>query len=156
MKCLTEEDQLHRFDYIIGIDPGTETGWAVWDVRENRIESVASMPIHEVLDRISNIRHSSTFTAMYRIEDPTSWRPFRNTPRNAARLQGAGSIKRDYAILTDAMRDWGIPFEAVPLQAAQKKLTAEQFRKVTGWTGRTNQHGRDAAMLCWKTNPKTK
>ena len=27
------------------------------------------------------------------------------------------------------------------------KLSAEQFRRITGWTEQTNEHGRDAAML---------
>jgi len=27
------------------------------------------------------------------------------------------------------------------------KLTADQFKRITGWHGRTNEHGRDAAML---------
>lgn len=29
------------------------------------------------------------------------------------------------------------------------KLTAEQFNRLTGWTARTNEHSRDAAMLIW-------
>lgn len=29
-------------------------------------------------------------------------------------------------------------------------LDAEQFAKVTGWTGSSNQHERDAAMVAWQ------
>lgn len=142
------------YDYIIGIDPGTETGWASWN--GTKITKCESVQIHYALDWLKWYRDNKT--VFVRIEDPTTYVPFRNTPiqLQRARAQGAGSIKRDFAILTDAMRDWGIPFEAVSLHSAPKKLTAEQFRKLTGWTGRTNQHGRDAGCLCWKYEPKTK
>ena len=30
------------------------------------------------------------------------------------------------------------------------KLDAEQFAKVTGWTGSSNQHERDADMVAWQ------
>ncbi|EPX3864195.1 hypothetical protein ACWY7A_003488 [Acinetobacter baumannii] len=35
------------------------------------------------------------------------------------------------------------------VKPTKSKLNAEQFNKITGWQGRTNQEVRDAAMLVW-------
>ena len=43
----------------------------------------------------------------------------------------------------------GIDFEAVPPKNNKTKMTAEAFERMTGWKGRTNEHGRDAAMLVY-------
>lgn len=135
---------------VIGIDPGTNTGYAVWNVQRGAFDEVECMKVHKVLTELYELwNNNPTSEYLIRIENPNTWKPF-GGKRNNAILQGAGSIKRDYAILTDALTDWGIPFEGVSLHAAPKKLTAEAFRKLTGWQERTNQHGRDAAMLCYK------
>lgn len=137
------------YDFVIGIDPGTETGWAVWSCSGSELIAVGCSKLHSALLRIKESSEIKDNRLFVRIENPNTWKPF-GGKRNNAKLQGAGSIKRDYAILTDALTDWGIAFEGVSLHAAPKKLTAEAFRKLTGWQERTNQHGRDAAMLCWK------
>ncbi|MFI8143190.1 hypothetical protein ACFMJ0_23395, partial [Acinetobacter baumannii] len=40
------------------------------------------------------------------------------------------------------------------VKPTKSKLNAEQFNKVTGWQGRTNQEQRDAGMLIWGMNGK--
>ncbi|MDC5072901.1 hypothetical protein [Acinetobacter baumannii] len=35
------------------------------------------------------------------------------------------------------------------VKPTKSKLNAEQFNKITGWQGRTNQEQRDAGMLIW-------
>lgn len=40
------------------------------------------------------------------------------------------------------------------VKPTKSKLNAEQFNKITGWQGRTNQEVRDAAMLVWGMNGK--
>ena len=49
---------------------------------------------------------------------------------------------------------WKIPYEFVkPLkkiwQGRDRKITAEELEQVTGKMIRTNQEGRDAALLAW-------
>lgn len=39
--------------------------------------------------------------------------------------------------------------EVLEVRPTKTKKTAEQFNKITGWVGRTNQEVRDAAMLIW-------
>jgi hypothetical protein len=65
-------------------------------------------------------------------------------------LQGAGSVKRDCGIWAELLGTLKIPYKAVSPQSKGRKLDAAQFAKLTGWTGRTNEHARDAAMLVWR------
>jgi hypothetical protein len=65
----------------------------------------------------------------------------------AEALQGAGSIKRDCTIWADYLASLGVPYVNVKPAAGATKWTAERFAKFTGWHGRTNEHGRDAALL---------
>ena len=65
----------------------------------------------------------------------------------SAKLQGAGSIKRDCSIWEDFLQDYEIPFRAVPPQKGCTKWTEEYFKMVTGWKGKTSSHSRDAAVL---------
>ncbi|MBR1575873.1 MAG: hypothetical protein IJ654_05415 [Bacteroidales bacterium] len=62
-------------------------------------------------------------------------------------LMGAGSVKRDATIWEDALTDYGIPFEATPPRRGLTKWDATAFQRATGWTGRTSNHARDAALL---------
>ena len=47
------------------------------------------------------------------------------------------------------MNETGIDFELVnpKHQKGATKKTADEFKQLTGWQGRANEHGRDAAML---------
>ncbi|MFW6525924.1 hypothetical protein [Acinetobacter baumannii] len=40
------------------------------------------------------------------------------------------------------------------VKPTKSKLNADEFNKITGWQGRTNQEQRDAGMLIWGMNGK--
>jgi hypothetical protein len=60
---------------------------------------------------------------------------------------GAGSVKRDCSIWEEWCREYGIEFVCPPPRQGMTKLTDAYFRGLTGYDRRTNEHGRDAAML---------
>ena len=81
---------------------------------------------------------------LVRIEDARQRTWFGNT--GPEKWKGAGSIGRDCAIWEETLSKLKIPFELVhPKQV--KATTAEQFKRLTGWTGRTSIHAREAAWL---------
>ena len=128
----------------IGIDPGKHTGFAAWCDETRKLASCKALLIHEAMDEVLQLHragqlHSVTF------EDARlrSWFASKGTEA----LQGAGSIKRDCTIWADFLGAHGIAYRAVKPQAGGTKWTAEQFQRLTGWTGRTNEHARDAALL---------
>lgn len=134
--------------YCIGIDTGKNTGVAVWDTDQQRFVSLSTVPIHKAFEIV--MACSTRGPVRVYFEDA---RQRRFLPREAnvseyrGKLMGAGSVKRDAVIWQDALTDWQIPFQMIPPRAGMTKWTAEQFSRVTGWTGRTSNHARDAAML---------
>ncbi len=141
----------NRYRYIVGIDPGTHTGFAVYDIEKSSLVEVETLSIDEAIEKVCAYRCYGTL--LLRVENPNTWKPFGRQNHNA-KIQGAGSVKRDFAIWKDFANRKGIDFEAVSLHAAVKKPTAEYFKQLTKWTARTSSHSRDAAMLCFRFEPR--
>ena len=130
----------------IGIDPGKETGFAVWDHDAKYLAEVDTMSITQAMEKVrmmadilgrENIR-------LY-IEDARKRIWFGNTGRE--RLKGAGSICRDSTIWDDFCKELGVEYVMVDPRYNTTKLKAAQFKAITGWQGRTSEHARDAACL---------
>ena len=134
----------------IGIDTGRNTGFAVWESECKAFDAVATLPIHEALERVARF-HKAYDTELVVVFEDARQRKYLPRERNASeyrgKLQGAGSVKRDATIWEDFCKDKGIRYEAVAPRKGLTKWNAETFRKVTGWSGRTTDHARDAAML---------
>ena len=137
----------------IGIDPGTHTGVAVWDTREGKFLSLETLPIHRALEKVKEMSHP--FWHMDKLyhediqvvfEDARQRTWFGKGDTNA-KLQGAGSVKRDCSIWEDFCKDYGIPYWAKPPVKGATKVSAEYFKKLSHYQGRTSEHSRDAAML---------
>jgi hypothetical protein len=134
----------------IGIDPGTHTGLAEWDGDRRRFLLVATVPLWQALQEVSNAAAAYRGGVRVVFEDARDrkWLPReRNLSEYRGRLMGAGSVKRDSAIWAEFLQDNGIAFDKVPPRPGLTKWTQEQFEHVTGWKGRTSNHARDAAML---------
>lgn len=129
----------------IGIDPGTHTGVAVWDTREGKFLSLETMPLHRALADVLEW-HSKTEDLQVVFEDARQ-RTWYGKGDTYAKLQGAGSVKRDCSIWEDFCKDYGIPFWAKPPEKGMTKVSAEYFRMISNYQGRTSEHARDAAML---------
>lgn len=137
----------------IGIDPGAQTGYAAWDSAEKRLASVRTLKIHEAMHYILEVRragmlHSVTF------EDARLRTWFGKMDREQAKYgaavrEGVGSVKRDCTIWAEFLADLGIPYKAIKPQAGATKWKADVFAQRTGWTGRTSEHARDAALLVY-------
>ena len=130
---------------LIGIDPGVNTGFAV--SKNGNLVKVSSMTITQAMKEISHILMYKPEKIKIYIEDARKRKWFGKNSN--AKQQGAGSIKRDCSIWDDYLSETGIDFELVDPkhQKGATKKTADEFKQLTGWQGRTNEHGRDAAML---------
>jgi hypothetical protein len=129
--------------YLIGIDCGVHTGVAIWDRKNRRFEQIQSMPLHQALEKVSVWARIPGVHV--RVEDARKRKWFGKSGRE--QLQGAGSVKRDAKIWEEFLTDNNISFEMVAPKNNATKLKAPAFRQLTGWTQKTNEHARDAAML---------
>lgn len=137
----------------IGIDPGKHTGIAVWDPTEKAFLSVDTMLIHQALHYVEELRHmetarGSSIKVYFEDARQRTWLPKEPTRSDyRGKLVGSGSIKRDSTIWEDFCTDSRIEYFKVKPAPGMTKWDAEYFAKVTGWTKRTSNHARDAALL---------
>lgn len=132
-----------KYNIYIGIDPGINTGIAVYNKSEKSLK-LATLKIHRAMESVKGIFDDNN-GVIVRFEDARQRNWFGKAGRE--QLQGAGSIKRDCKIWEDWLKDKEIPFEMVAPKNNRTKLGAEQFAKLTGYSGRSSEHSRDAAML---------
>lgn len=141
----------------IGIDPGRHTGFAVWDGTGFR--DISTLPLHEALRRTHHILNTEPDEVMVVFEDARKrkWIPREKSVSDyRGKLMGAGSVKKDCVIIEDFCKDYGIPFEALAPRPRMTKWDDKVFARMTGYTGRTSEHGRDAALLVWGRRWMTK
>jgi hypothetical protein len=132
--------------YAIGIDPGVNTGIAVWDRVGKVFTVVTSTKIHTAMFQVIQWQQlADSGGIIVRLEDARQRTWFGAAGKD--QLQGAGSIKRDCTIWQDFLEEKGIPFELVPPRKNKTKVTQAYFLQVSGWREKTNNHARDAGML---------
>lgn len=133
---------------VIGIDPGVKTGFAMYKGKE--LVAIETTDILSAIRRVIGV-HGANAKVLVRIEDARMATFKRGGKENQAKLQGAGSVKRDCKIWEDEMKAQGIPYKMVRPNkrkngyAATKNL--QTWQKMHNWDGRTSEHARVAAMI---------
>ena len=137
---------------IIGIDPGVKTGFASYNHIKKQLQC-QTVKIHKAFDLIKEcIAKRGIENVFVRVEDARLRKWFGDSGEE--KYKGAGSIMRDSKIWEDFLTDLGVDFELVAPKNNSTKLSAKFFGQLTGYTGRTSNHARDAAMLVYKFKPK--
>ncbi|NNH36546.1 hypothetical protein HLH12_13585 [Acinetobacter sp. NIPH 2377] len=143
---------------LIGIDTGVHTGFAVaFDHGEGGVlQNVESLSITQAMQSVLEFEdeHDLKDIMLY-IEDARQRKWFGNMDERQAKSgagvrEGIGSVKRDAQIWEDWCTEQGLNFKMIHPAANATKMKAAEFTRKTGWTGRTNEHARDAAMLVFK------
>lgn len=141
--------------FVIGIDPGTTTGLAIYNRPTKAIHLLTSGTLLEmqyILMAHPWTERTKAGLVFMRIEDSRlrTWIPFEETETaERGRREGAGYVKAHCAIWEDFCKIWGIPYELVAPKRNKTKVDAAWFKRVTGWKGRTNGHERDSCMLVY-------
>jgi len=133
-----------------GIDPGVKTGVAIWNSFEQEFYEIKTCTMTEaqilVLYYYDIYKDKGGFAC--RIED-ARLRKF--WPKGVGRLQGVGSVKRSSQMWEEFCQVHDIPHM---LRApSSTKMNAKMFARLTGWTGRTSEHARDAAVSVFGMKP---
>lgn len=141
--------------FVVGIDPGTTTGLAIYNRPTRSIDIITSGTLLEMQYLLQAHPWNARIKAglvFVRMEDARlrTWIPRQKTASwELGRREGAGYVKAHCAIWEDFCKLWGIPHELVAPKNNKTKVKADYFWKLTGWCGRTNEHERDSCMLCY-------
>jgi hypothetical protein len=130
----------------IGIDPGKKTGFAVWDHDAKYLAEVSTMSITQAMEKVrmmADILGRDNIRLF--IEDARQRTWFGNS--GPEKWKGAVSICRDSTIWDDFCRELGVEYRMIAPRCNTTKLKAAQFKTITKWQERTDEHARDAAML---------
>lgn len=133
----------------IGIDPGVSTGFAVYDPADKALV-LSTVLLHEGFDEVKRLKETHDLEVV--IEDPNLWTYFKGTKNAKARLQGAGSVKRDYSAWRDFLKSLNIPFKSVQPNKTRNAWADDSglFQKITGYKKKSSKHARVAALLVWR------
>lgn len=133
----------------VGIDPGMHTGLAVWDTSRRQFLDIRCSGIVNAMDYLSelSLKHGIGLV-VFEDARQRKWIPRESDIAQVkGRAMGAGSVKRDCSIWEEWCKARGVQYIATRPRTGLTKLTDAYFRGLTGYDRRTNDHGRDAAML---------
>lgn len=142
---------------VIAIDPGIHNGLAVFCTEKNEFETVRTYQLWElfvILDYVCKMNEGNY--SLY-IENPNTYIPFGNQKSQNAKGQGAGAVKQTYKHIVEFLDSKWFCYKAVTvrrnLKAVYKfrgsKPSSIEFERITGYTGRTNEHNRDAGIIAF-------
>lgn len=140
---------IKKFRYYIGIDPGTNTGFAVWDRQEKKLIEVSSYKIHEAMARVRLLNFKFPGEIFAVVEDARK-RKFFHGEDMSAKAQGAGSVKRDSSIWDDYLSDLEVDYEMKAPGKTSNSIDSRTFNSLTHWNKQTSNHARDAALLVFQ------
>jgi hypothetical protein len=140
--------------FIIGIDGGTKTGVAVWDVSGRLFQHVKTIDFWEAYHWICEVFKPAE-TVIY-IEDPSKnppvWkRPGMKDHEYYKKCQHVGAVKRESLLMMKGLERQEFEVKAIrPQKGSFTKMKSAAFKHVTKYKGRTSEHSRDAAMLVFQ------
>lgn len=139
--------QNHKPTIVLGIDPGVNTGFAIYSTAEKKLLEVETIAIHDAMTRVLIMHRWYGPQLLVRLEDARLRKWFGNTGPEV--WKGAGSICRDCSIWQAFLESNGIATMMTAPKHNRTKVTHDYFCRLTGWDKKTNEHGRDAAMLVY-------
>lgn len=161
--------RLVKVDYVIGIDPDVEkNGVAFLECSTKRLE-VTSLTFPDLLDFLrSTQRKAEVLQKNFRVIIEAGWLnkahwhlTSKDTKQSAAAKGNAAGRNHEVGRkIAEICSHWQLPHELMkPLalkmggvnlwKGADGKITHEELAAFTGITGKTNQEGRDAALIAW-------
>lgn len=132
---------------VIGIDPGQSTGVAFYiNGKLLLLETIQPIDIQDFIQ--------CSLADLIVFEDSrlqsAVWVPSKNkaVANNIARK--IGQVDALCSLIEETCNRYEIKFMRVSPKAKGGKMNAEEFNLLTGWSVKSNQHERDAAMVAWQ------
>ncbi len=138
--------------FVIGIDPGVKTGFAMYDRGSRTIVMTETLTFWAAYFKMSGLTAMAA-DLIVAIEVPKHTRLHEyQDGKTGARLRekiagNVGGIAREAELLADGLELLG--FEVRRVVPSRSKWTAKDLEQRTRITARTNEHVRDAISLCF-------
>lgn len=136
---------MHENHMIIGIDPDLEkSGVAVKSKDGLRLLNLTFVELKDLIEKECAVIKKVVVEAGW-LNTKSN---FRNIQSRLVAERTAKNVGENHAtgkLIVQLIKSMGIP--VVEIKPYRSKLNADDFNRITGWTGRTNQEQRDAAML---------
>lgn len=164
-----ENGKITKVDVVIGIDPDVDkSGVAFLDCGSRKLQ-ILNLRFPDLLDYLQYAKRTAEVSQRNLrviIEagwlNKAHWHIYPRDSKQSAAAKG-NSAGRNHEVgrkIAEMCEHWQIPHELMkPLalkigganiwQGRDGKITAEELAAFTGVTGRTNQEGRDAALIAW-------
>lgn len=131
---------------ILGIDPGANTGIA--HIVDGALTRLLTIAPHEVERTLREAMPARVVFEDSRLQSHT-WTRGKTGAASAKMARNVGQVDAWCNLITAICGELGIPAHGISPAGKGGKLDAERFAAVTGWTGASNEHTRDAAMVAW-------
>lgn len=155
--------QRRKIDIIIAIDPDVEKNGVAYLNCENKNLEISTLSFPELLDYLRYVQRCAETTQKHLVVvveagymNKGNWHLNPKDTKAAAAAKGnhAGRNHETARKIVEMCKHWQMEVKEVkPLEKCWKgkdrKITHEELARFTGVMGRTNQKGRDAALLAW-------
>lgn len=159
----TEEDMIIRPDILIGIDPDVDrNGAALLDIHQRKLE-ISTLAFPDLIDYILYQQRAAEVQGrILKVVVEAGWMNqgnwhLRNSDTKAVAVAKGvhqGRNEQVSRLIGEMCAHYRVQYEFIrPLRKIWKgengKITHEELAYFTGIHGRTNQEGRDAALIAW-------
>ena len=131
---------------ILGIDPGANTGVA--HIVGGELIKLQTVAPHEIERTLREAAPDRVVFEDSRLQSHT-WTRGKSVAATAKMARNVGQIDAWCSLITAVCGELDIPAHGISPLGKGHKMSADQFERITGWTGRSNQHERDGAMVAW-------
>ena len=148
---MTETPATYASPRVVGLDPGTSFGIAHYC--GGRLIALHTLRPH---DAITHIRCLGAQDLVIIEDSRLQSASFRNATKDSKAVAFSKGRSVGRVDMLCQMVEWVCEEGAIPLISLSPKdkgaklAGKEEFRRVTGWEGKSNQHGRDAAMVAFR------
>ena len=131
---------------IIGMDPGMNTGVAIYQAGKLEVlMTISPLEIHALLKGFEPARVVFEDSRL----QSHIWNRMLKAAAAAKVARNVGQIDAWCYLITEHCERLKIAAHGISPAGKGAKLNAAKFQELTGWTGPSNQHTRDAAMVAW-------
>ena len=131
---------------VLGIDPGQHTGVA--EYLDGKLNALATIQPTRIGAMLESVGADLVVYEDSRLQSHV-WTRVKSPAAAAKMARNVGMVDAWCLLIETECARLGIKCIGVSPRDKGAKLNAEQFKAVTGWDGRNNEHERDGAMVAW-------